>query len=243
MAEMKLTFLGTRANIESQTNQHSMHSSLLVSYYDQRIMIDCGLDWLGKVEEIDPDCIFITHAHPDHAFGLKEGSPCPVYATSESWEKLMEFEIEKRVTVHPREKIQVGDVYFEAFPVDHSTIAPAVGYKVAAGRRQIFYVPDVVWIHDRESALSGVDLYIGDGATIERSLVRKIDEALVGHTPIRTQLTWCQKEEVLKAIFTHCGTEIVESDLRKINPKLEKMAQERNLKAGLAFDGLEVVLR
>lgn len=220
-----------------------MHSSLLVSYYSQRIMIDCGLDWLRKVEKIDPDCIFITHAHPDHAFGLQEGSSYPVYATEKSWEKLKEYEIERRHDVHTREEVQVGEVSFEAFPVDHSTIAPAVGYRVGAGRRKIFYVPDVVWIHDRENALSGVDLYIGDGATIERSMVRKMEEALVGHTPIRTQLTWCQKEEVPKAIFTHCGTEIVESDLRKINPKLEKMAQERNVEGEIAYDGLEVVLR
>lgn len=220
-----------------------MHSSLLVSYYSQRIMIDCGLDWLGKVEEIDPDCIFITHAHPDHAFGLQEGSPCPVYATEKSWEKLKEYEISEQQVVSPREKIDVGKVSFEAFPVDHSTIAPAVGYRVTAGRRNVFYVPDVVWIHDREQALLGLDLFVGDGASLERSLVRKMEEALVGHTPIRTQLTWCQKEDVPKAIFTHCGTEIVESDLRKLSPKLEAMARERNLQAQIAFDGYEVVLR
>jgi phosphoribosyl 1,2-cyclic phosphodiesterase len=201
-----------------------MHSSLLVSYYDQRIMIDCGLDWLEEVEEIDPDIIFITHAHPDHAFGLQEGSPCPVCATEESWEKLADCEIETQHTVAPREMVQVGDISFEAFPVDHSTIAPAVGYRIAEGRRAIFYVPDVGWIHDREQALSGLDLYIGDGASIEQSLVRKMEETLVGHTPIRTQLTWCQKEGVPKALFTHCGTEIVESDFRKVNPKLEALA-------------------
>jgi hypothetical protein len=34
-----------------------------------------------------------------------------------------------------------------------------------------------------------VRLYIGDGATVRQSFVRKIEGSLVGHTPVRTQLT------------------------------------------------------
>jgi len=40
---MKLTFLGTRGNIDARTRRHRMHSSLLVSYYRNRVMIDCGI--------------------------------------------------------------------------------------------------------------------------------------------------------------------------------------------------------
>lgn len=240
---MKLTFLGTRGNIDERTKQHRMHSSLLVEYYHQRVLIDSGRDWLGKLDEIQPESIFITHAHPDHAFGLKDGAPCPVCATEETWETLAEYPLTKGAEVKPREPLHVGDISFEAFPVEHSTIAPAVGYRVKAGQVCVFYVPDVVWIRDREGALSGIDLYIGDGASIERSLVRKIDQALVGHTPIRTQLTWCRKENVKQAIFTHCGSQIVGSDLRKIEPVVKEMARERGVKAELARDGMEIVLR
>ena len=56
-------------------------------------MIDCGLDWAKKVYKIKPDAIVITHAHPDHSWGLKEGSPCPVFATSASWEIMKKFKI------------------------------------------------------------------------------------------------------------------------------------------------------
>ena len=41
---MKLTFLGTRGEIEARTRQHRMHSSVLVSYRGAKVMIDCGLD-------------------------------------------------------------------------------------------------------------------------------------------------------------------------------------------------------
>src|SRR5437762_4539334 len=75
---MKLTFLGTRGEIEARTRRHRMHSSLFVSYRGGNVMIDCGLDWLGKFERLRPSAIILTHAHPDHAWGLKNGAPCPV---------------------------------------------------------------------------------------------------------------------------------------------------------------------
>ena len=62
-----------------------MHTSLLVCWRRKRVMVDCGDDWLGKAARLRPDAIAITHAHPDHAGGLKYGAPCPVFATRESW--------------------------------------------------------------------------------------------------------------------------------------------------------------
>jgi phosphoribosyl 1,2-cyclic phosphodiesterase len=187
--------------------------------------------------------IFITHAHPDHALGLQDGSPCPVYATEESWENMRDFNISERRVVKPRRAVHVDSVRLEAFPVVHSTKAPAVGYRITAGRVTVFYVPDVVYIEDRAEALAGARVYIGDGATISRSLVRKPGESLIGHTPIRTQLTWCGKENVPRAIFTHCGSELVAGDERTLGAKLRAMAAERNVKVEIAYDGMEVTLR
>ena len=65
---MKLTFLGTRGEIEVRTRRHRMHSSLLISYGGSDVMIDCGLDWLGKVHRLSPAAIVLTHAHPDHTW-------------------------------------------------------------------------------------------------------------------------------------------------------------------------------
>ncbi|MFO7890444.1 MAG: MBL fold metallo-hydrolase [bacterium] len=211
---MKLTFLGTRGYIEARSRHHRMHSSLMVSYQGKKVMIDCGEDWLGAVYDLHPRAIVLTHAHPDHAGGLKGEAPCPVYAIRVSWEKLKDYGIEKRVTIPERKAVTIAGITFQAFPVDHSTRAPAVGYRISAGKVTIFYAPDLVWIHDRTAALSGVKVYIGDAATISKSLVRKMEGNLIGHTFLRTQLTWCQKEGVPRAIFTHLGAEIVEGDER-----------------------------
>ena len=247
---MKLTFLGTRGNIDARTRRHGMHSSMKVSCYDVEVVIDCGADWLDEVTDWEAQAIVVTHAHPDHAFGLKEGAPCPVFATEASWKIMESFAIEERRTMPEREPVmfdgegEARSIVFEAFPVLHSTRAPAVGYRISAGRVDVFYVPDVAWIQDRERALSGVRLYVGDGATVTRSMVRKPGDVIIGHVPIQTQLTWCRKLSVPRAIFTHLGSEIVEGDERKLGAEIRDLARERVLEeVEIAYDGLEVVLR
>ena len=240
---MKLTFLGTRGNIQTRSDRHLRHTSLLVSYRGKNVMIDAGEDWLEHVSDVSPDAIIITHSHPDHAWGLKQGAPCPVWAPEIAWEEMGSYPIDEKHTIEHRRPTDVVGIRFEAFPVEHSTVAPAVGYRITAGRPVVFYCSDVVHIEDRTAALSGARLFIGDGATITRSMVRLQGKKLVGHAPIRTQLTWCQKEGVPRAVFTHCGSEIVAGDEREIGAEVNALARERGVEAEIAFDGLEIILR
>jgi phosphoribosyl 1,2-cyclic phosphodiesterase len=242
---MKLTFLGTRGEIEAHNRRHRRHAALLVEYYGRRVMVDCGEDWLGRIEAVQPHAIILTHAHPDHAWGLQDGAPCPVHATEETWEDIADYPIpaDQRRTVEPREPFQAGGIGFHAFPVEHSTRCPAVGYRITAGKVTVWYAPDLVYIQDRAAALGGCRLYIGDAATPGQSMVRRRGDRLIGHTPMRTQLTWCQKEGVSEAVFTHCGSAIVAGDERPLGAQLRQWAEERGVKASIAHDGLERVLR
>jgi phosphoribosyl 1,2-cyclic phosphodiesterase len=240
---MKLTFLGTRGYIDARTRRHRRHSALLAAYKGRTVMIDCGEDWAGRLDEIAPGAIFVTHAHPDHAWGLKGGTHRPVYATEDSWRAMADYPITRRHVLEPRRPVTVATMRVEAFAVVHSLRAPAVGYRLSAGRVSVFYVPDVIDVHERAAALAGIRLFVGDGASLTRPLVRRKGDALFGHTTIRAQLGWCQKAGVPRAIFTHCGRQIVTGDERTSAAKVRAMGRERGVEASIAHDGLEVVLR
>src|SRR5262245_17123805 len=150
---MKLTFLGTRGEIEARSKRHAMHSSLLVTDGIGRVMIDCGSDWAKRVRKLRLDAIVVTHAHPDHAGGLRNAAPCPVFATTETWMVLMRYAITDRRLIAAHKPFWIGSFAFEAVPVEHSLRAPAVGFKISQDGGSIFYVPDVAAIPEPSRVL------------------------------------------------------------------------------------------
>ncbi len=239
---MRLEFPGTRGEIELRSRDHRRHSVLVVVFRRRRVLLDCGLDWRDGLRALRPDAILLTHAHADHVGGLREGSPTPVHATAETWHALARYPIEQRETVAPREPVAVGGVELEAFRVEHSLRAPAVAYRASAGRATILYAPDVVAIPDLSEAMRGLSLYVGDGASIVRAIVRRRDGARIGHASIREQLDWCAAEGVPRAIFSHCGSQIVR-DERGARERVAALGRERGVDAGVARDGLELTVR
>ena len=234
---VELTFLGTRGEIKVRSRRHHRHSALLIEHGDARIMIDCGADWLGRLHGVAPTAIVLTHAHADHAGGLAQGAPCVVYATSDTLHLLRRFPIRDRRRMPLKKSVTIGGIRFTAYPVQHSIRAPAVGYRVSAEAGSFFYLPDVAKLSNARDALRGVRVYIGDGATMRRSMVRVKGGKLIGHTPITTQLDWCVKAKVRRAIFTHCGSPIVRGDPRAMSATVRRLGRERGIDARLARDG------
>lgn len=244
---MKLTFLGTRGHIKPKSALHRMHTSTMVAYRGRKLMIDCGESWVGKFANLKPHGIVITHSHPDHALGLKAGSPCPVYATAEAWKRMKNFPIhnEFRKVLQPRRPKSIEGITFEAFPVVHSVLSPAVGYRISAGTMVLFYVPDVARFPHMSRAFTGIRVYIGDGATISRPLIRheKGSGQMIGHASIATQLGWCRKEGVPGMIVTHCGSAIVGGNEKDVRTKLQRLGHKYGVRIEIAHDGMGLFLR
>lgn len=240
---MRLRFLGTRGNIARRSRRHRMHSALMVLSGQSRILIDCGEDWLGRVGELAPTAIVLTHAHPDHAFGLRDGAGCPVYATGESWAILRGFPIAERRRFPVNRGFRVDGIRFRAWRIEHSVRAPAVGFRISdPGRGTVFYAPDIAHLPEAEIALRGVSLYIGDGATITRPMIWRAGDRLIGHAPIRRQLEWCRRAGVSRAAFTHCGMQIVGGDSRSVSARVRALGRAAGVEATIARDGDELAV-
>jgi len=241
--QIRLQFLGTRGEIELRSSRHRWHSALLVQCQKARIMLDCGADWRGRVAALRLTAIVLTHAHLDHAGGLADGAPCPVYATAATWERIGRYPIAHRRTIEPGRPFRLGSITWHAFELAHSIRAPAVGYRLTARKTVLFYAPDVAAIIDQKTALNGVTLYIGDGASITRPLLRRRGQNVIGHASIKAQLGWCQTEGVPHAVFTHCGSQIVGADGRSVSAQVRRLGRERGVAARVAYDGLFFVVR
>jgi phosphoribosyl 1,2-cyclic phosphodiesterase len=240
---VKLTFAGTRGYIDLASPEHKRHSLLLVQYRRRTVLLDCGEDWLGHLDELGSfEAIVITHAHPDHAGGLKGGWEGPVWATVEAWQTMARYPIPDRQVLSTLKPFLIGGMTFIAFPLIHSVRAPAVGVRVRAGRATIFYCPDVLWIQERDQALDGIGLYVGDGATLQRDLVRKTDGMPFGHASVRRQLTWCARTGIKKVIFTHCGSGIVR-DHEAASALARAYGEALGIQTSIATDGMVAVVR
>ena len=207
-------------------------------------MIDCGADWLRAVDRVGPDAIVLTHAHSDHVDGLRRGSPCPVYAPPVVWRAIERWPIRERHRLPLRRPTIIHGIAFEPCPFEHAVIAPAVGYRIAAGSATVLYAPDVLHIRNPDETLKGIHLYMGDGATIRRPIMRveRTKHKPVGHASIVMQLEWCAQAGVPRAIFTHCGRAIVAGP-PDIEAQIATLGRERRIAARVAHDGMRIVVR
>jgi phosphoribosyl 1,2-cyclic phosphodiesterase len=237
-----LKFLGTRGEIAARSRRHRRHSVLAVERGGGRVLVDCGADWRGRLARLRPDAIVLTHAHPDHVGGLADGAPCPVYASTATLHAIRGYPLADPRLIPPRRPTTICGLTFEAFPVEHSLRAPAVGYRVSAGGTTFFYAPDLLAIDEPAEALAGVALYVGDGASLMRPIVRSRGARRIGHASVRQQLEWCRRAGVRRVVVTHCGSQIVTGDARSVGRWVRDAGAALSIDATVAWDGMAIEL-
>jgi ribonuclease BN (tRNA processing enzyme) len=229
----KLVFLGTKGEIEEIAKKHQYHSSLLVISEKFRLLIDFGKLHPYKLEEIKPDVLLITHAHPDHYNWLEEeiNTKVSVYLTKETL-NYGKFKPNSYKIILPNNRFRLGPLEIYPYRVMHSIRCPTIGFRIRTlENKTLIYNPDLVDIINKDEVLTGIDYYIGDGSSFKANLVRKKGNQFFGHARITTQINWCKKYNIDNIIFTHLGKETMEK---------EKEFQDAHPEIILAYDGMEL---
>jgi ribonuclease BN (tRNA processing enzyme) len=240
---MLLRFYGTKGYVEESSKSHAGHSAFVIEEQGFRLLCDFGQNRKGMLRRIRPDAVFVSHAHPDHGWGLEEGTSVPVYASAVTHELLAKQPLSERVILEPERAVEIGPFRLTVFPVIHSVRCPCVGARIQRPDFSMVYSGDIVSFEDPESALRGADLYIGDGSTLTGSLVRRHPSgALIGHTTVRAQLGWLARYGVARAVFSHFGKGPIEMGDEALRDELGKLAAKHpdGPSVTAAYDGLEM---
>lgn len=236
--------MGTRANTKACSTYHAQRSLLIIEHKETTIWLDCAQMWEGKLSTIEqqPDAICISHAHDDHVRGLRSGAPAPVYASSHTWDIIDFYDIpqSQRHVIAMQESFTIGSITVTPYNIYHSLLAPANAYKITTDACTLLYAADLAGVENPQEAFDDVDIYIGDGSIVDRTMLQhEEDGQLVGHAPISQQITWCADHGVHHAIFTHCGAEIINQDFHTVEKQIRDMGQEHDIYATIAYDGLQ----
>ncbi|MEX0879370.1 MAG: MBL fold metallo-hydrolase [Thermoanaerobaculia bacterium] len=240
---MRLHFYGTKGYVDESSRAHAGHSAFVIETEGFRLLCDFGENRKGMLRKIRPDAVFVSHAHPDHGWGLWEGTDVPVHASAITHELLKELPLLNRVVLAAEEPVSIGPFRLTPYPAIHSVRCPCVGARIVVNGFTLIYSGDIVAFEEPASALAGADLYIGDGSTLTASLVRRHPTgALLGHTTVRAQLGWLARHGVPRAIFSHFGKGPIEMGTEALDRALAELAAANppGCRVAAAHDGLEL---
>lgn len=240
---MLLHFHGTKGYVEAKSRCHTGHSAFTVEAAGFRLLCDFGENRRGRLASIAPDAVFVSHAHPDHAWGLSEGAAMPILASAATHDLLRELPLAQRLVLAPGRPETVGPFRLTTFPVIHSIRCPCVAARIETPDGVVVYSGDIIHFVDAPGeALADASVYVGDGSTLTASLVRRHPSgALVGHTTVRAQLGWLARSGVPRAIFSHFGEGPIRMGYRALSGALKKLgaAKAPDCRVSAARDGKE----
>jgi len=231
---VRIKVLGTRGEIDESAPRHARHSGLLV---DGKLLFDLGeKEFLGA----NPQRVFLTHLHPDHAFFVKTKSPeplgLPVYAP------------ELRANV-PELKLFPGEMSclgytIRAVPVHHSLKVKSIAYIVAKGRRRLLYTGDLFWINKEfHPLLEGRDVVVTEASFLIRGGRIRRDRATglaYGHAGVPNLVELFAKF-TKNILLVHFGSWFY-GDARRARRRLAALGRRSGVTVRAGYDGYELDL-
>jgi len=243
---VKITFLGTRGDIEEKERHHRHHTATLFSYNRKRLLIDWGESF--RTRKLPAKTVILTRCHRDHFGGLvsRREADLTIWATrpfkESDYFRAEDFAFLPKFRLLPlRRSVIIDNVTVTAIPILHSIKAENVALLLNfPDSVKIFYATDVLSIRasDRRRYFKGVLAYIGDGSTLEKDLAKMDPEAKIpyGHKAILGQLAWL-KDAIPIAFFTHFGTWAIKMDERALRARIKELGKRFGVRAIAVRDG------
>jgi len=253
---MKITFLGTGTSqgipmiasnhpvcLSNNSKDKRLRSSIMISWDDNRYIIDCGPDFRQQMlrENIQAiNGVLFTHEHSDHTAGIDDLRPytykmgeVPIYAQERVIESLKIrfsyiFETENRYAGAPKliENI-IGSNSFMLNGVQVTPIAVMHGKLPITGYRfgNVAYITDLKTMSDHEKKkLENLDVLILNALRIS---------AHPTHLNLEEAISFVNEIKPKKAYFTHISHKL------GFHEEVEKILPENVF---LSYDGLEIKL-
>jgi len=224
---MKLTFLGTRGEVEKSSKFHKNNSAIRLETHDKVILLDFGASWQGKLKFINPDYIWISQPYPEHALGLKgEETDIPVFMSKETSDKLPESQF-------PLKNRQIVEGNFKFGSIVANQISTS-GLVIETDEGKVGYFPSILDSPDK-SLLKELSIYIGDGSSLTKDIVKNVKGKRVGHKSMVAQL---KQIPTRKIIFTHLGEETIKMKHEELIQKMSELNKEfcPNISVEIALD-------
>ena len=253
---MKITFLGTGTSqgipmiasnhpvcLSNNSKDKRLRSSIMISWDDNRYIIDCGPDFRQQMlrENIQAiNGVLFTHEHSDHTAGIDDLRPytykmgeVPIYAQERVIESLKIrfsyiFETENRYAGAPKliENI-IGSNSFMLNGVQVTPIAVMHGKLPITGYRfgNVAYITDLKTMSDHEKKkLENLDVLILNALRIS---------AHPTHLNLEEAISFVNEIMPKRAYFTHISHKL------GFHEEVEKILPENVF---LSYDGLEIKL-
>lgn len=227
---MKLKILGTRGKIKPAAPNYHNHTGFLL---DNKILID-----VGEPEYMDhnPEAIFFTHFHPDHAFFVAEKElftpKIPLYGP-EPQELIPNLQVIQG-------EFSIGEYDFTPVPVIHALRLKSLGYIIQKKEKRIFITGDVAWIEKANlENLPPLDLVVTEATFINKGgRINRKKEKIFGHTGV-PNLIRLLSPLTKKLVFTHYGNWFFE-DVEESLKKIKSLEIQEGPEIVPAHDGLEI---
>jgi ribonuclease BN (tRNA processing enzyme) len=233
---LQIKVLGTRGEIESSAPYHTRQSGVLI---DNVLLFDIGEEEYLKY---NPDQIFITHLHPDHAFFMRDSYnkeihfSMPIYAPEKYNQKIKKC----------NKEIKIGNSYsIIPLPTHHSKKVKSNAYLIKKNDQSILYTGDLIWINKKYHHLfNNVNLVITEASFIRKEgRIQKDKETgrIYGHAGV-PRLINLFKDYTKNILFVHFGEWFFENT-QQARKQINSIGKKNNINTLIGYDGLEFDLK